>query len=180
MNTFSGKWAFDVGLPAKSSTMGMTILVIPNLMGIAVWCPKLNKEGNSIKGQEFLRSLIDTFGFNDIDHVYGAGLMKKMLLNLSSKAGKKNSINLLYYAKQNKLKEIRQAVAQGACVQYRNYDSRTALHIACNYGHFEIVKYLVSHGASVLVKDRFGNNPLDEAKNAGFDKIVEYLGNFIN
>jgi len=114
MNTFSGKWAFDVGLPAKSSTTGMTILVIPNKMGIAVWSPRLNKDSNSVRGQKFLCELIDTFGFNDIDHVYGAGLMKKMLVNLSFKGTHNNdSINLLYYAKQNKLREMRKAVAQG-------------------------------------------------------------------
>ena len=114
MNTFSGKWAFDVGLPAKSSTTGMTILVIPNKMGIAVWSPRLNTDSNSIRGQNFLCELIDTFGFNDIDHVYGAGLMKKMLVNLSFRGTLHNdSINLLYFAKQNKLRELRKAVAQG-------------------------------------------------------------------
>ena len=47
--------------------------------------------------------------------------------------------------------------------------------IACNYGHLEIVKYLVSHGARIQVKDRFDNSPLDEARAAGFEEIVEYL-----
>ena len=30
MNTQSGKWLFDVGLPAKSSVSGLTMMVVPN------------------------------------------------------------------------------------------------------------------------------------------------------
>jgi glutaminase len=176
MNTFSGKWAFDVGLPAKSATTGTIILIVPNKMGIAVWSPKLNHEGNSIKGQKFLVDLIDNFGYNDIDHVYGAGLMKKILANLQlGTAGQSDSISLLYYTKQNKIRDIRKAVAKGCRVTFADYDLRTPLHIACTYGHLEIAKYYVHHGARIQVKDRFGNSPLDEAEKGGFSEIVEFL-----
>ena len=76
----------------------------------------------------------------------------------------KDSINLLYLAKQNKLRDIRRAIAQGCKVSFSDYDSRTALHVACSWGHLDIVEYLVSHGARILAKDSFGNTPLDDAK----------------
>lgn len=76
----------------------------------------------------------------------------------------KDSINLLYLTKQNNLREIRRAVAQGCKVTFSDYDSRTALHVACWWGHFDIAKYLVAHGARTKAKDNFGNTPIDDAK----------------
>lgn len=42
MNTYSGRWAFTVGVPAKSAASGVIIMVIPNLLGMAVWSPPLD------------------------------------------------------------------------------------------------------------------------------------------
>ena len=63
MNTFSGKWAFKWGLPWKSSVSGVTILVIPNTLGVAVWSPKLDKYHNSQKGWEFLSKFVSFISF---------------------------------------------------------------------------------------------------------------------
>ena len=46
----SGEFAFHVGLPAKSGVGGGIIAVVPNIMSIAVWSPRLNKYGNSHAG----------------------------------------------------------------------------------------------------------------------------------
>jgi len=46
----SGEFAFHVGLPAKSGVGGGIIAVVPNVMSIAVWSPRLNKYGNSHVG----------------------------------------------------------------------------------------------------------------------------------
>lgn len=176
MNTYSGKWAFNVGLPAKSSVSGVTIMVIPNTMGIAVYSPLLDKYYNSHKATKFLTEFVKEFGYDDLDHIYGAGIMSKMLLKQKLSGEEySESFHLLYYAKQNKLGDIRRSVAKGRDVNYRDYDQRTPLHLAANYGHFEIVKYLVKHGALINVKDRFKHTPIDEAMNNGYTEIAEYL-----
>jgi glutaminase len=54
MNTHSGEWNFKIGLPAKSAVSGITIMVVPNVMGVAVWSPKLDNHSNSTKGSIFL------------------------------------------------------------------------------------------------------------------------------
>ena len=46
----SGEFAFHVGLPAKSGVGGGIVAVVPKVMSIAVWSPRLNRYGNSHSG----------------------------------------------------------------------------------------------------------------------------------
>lgn len=46
----SGDFAFHVGLPGKSGVGGGIASVIPKQMGLAVWSPALNLQGNSLVG----------------------------------------------------------------------------------------------------------------------------------
>lgn len=45
-----GRFAYRVGLPAKSGVGGGIIAIVPNEMTIAVWGPELDKAGNSVVG----------------------------------------------------------------------------------------------------------------------------------
>lgn len=177
MNTNSGQWAFEIGLPAKSSVSGINIMVIPNTCGICVYSPKLNRYFNSAKGELFLEAFSQKFGYSDIDYQYGGGRMTSILLKKQLES-KVEDIHILYQAKKGDLKEIRRSVAIGRRINFRDYDNRTALHIAANHGHLHVVKYLASHGARLTAKDRFGKTPIDEARENGHVEILEYLQNF--
>ncbi|MEJ2501545.1 MAG: glutaminase A [Campylobacterales bacterium] len=50
----SGDFAFHVGLPGKSGVGGGIVAVIPKKMGICVWSPALNEQGNSLAGTKAL------------------------------------------------------------------------------------------------------------------------------
>jgi len=50
----SGDFAFNVGLPAKSGVGGGIVAVVPEVMGICVWSPGLNANGNSLAGTKAL------------------------------------------------------------------------------------------------------------------------------
>jgi glutaminase len=50
----SGDFAFHVGLPGKSGVGGGIIAVVPKLMSIAVFSPRLNSWGNSLSGTKAL------------------------------------------------------------------------------------------------------------------------------
>ena len=48
----SGQWAYQVGLPAKSGVGGGIIAVSPGHFSIAVFSPRLDASGNSIRAQQ--------------------------------------------------------------------------------------------------------------------------------
>ncbi|WP_373000374.1 glutaminase [Sulfurimonas sp.] len=50
----SGDFAYHVGLPGKSGVGGGIIAVVPNVMSIAVFSPRLNNSGNSLAGTKAL------------------------------------------------------------------------------------------------------------------------------
>ena len=46
----SGQWMVNVGIPAKSGVAGGLIGTLPGQLGIASLSPRLNKQGNSVRG----------------------------------------------------------------------------------------------------------------------------------
>jgi glutaminase len=50
----SGDFAYRVGLPGKSGVGGGIVAVVPQQMGICVWSPGLNAQGNSLVGTKAL------------------------------------------------------------------------------------------------------------------------------
>ena len=60
----SGEFAFNVGLPAKSGVGGGIIAIVPNVMSIAVWSPRLNTYGNSHAGTLALQMFTSKSGLS--------------------------------------------------------------------------------------------------------------------
>jgi glutaminase len=50
----SGGWAWNVGLPAKSGVGGGILAVVPGKGAIAVFSPRLDGAGNSVKAQKVI------------------------------------------------------------------------------------------------------------------------------
>lgn len=71
MYDYSGQWAFTIGLPAKSGVSGCVMVIIPNVMGIALYSPRVDKRGNSVRGIEFCKRLTSKFHLSIFDELVG-------------------------------------------------------------------------------------------------------------
>jgi glutaminase len=66
----SGRFAQDVGLPGKSGVSGNILLVVPQKrMAVAVFSPRLDAAGNSVRGLEVCRRLVNRFGLHPYRHL---------------------------------------------------------------------------------------------------------------
>ena len=60
----SGGWAWKVGLPAKSGVGGGIVAVVPGKGAIAVFSPRLDDAGNSVKAQRVIEYVANKLDFN--------------------------------------------------------------------------------------------------------------------
>ncbi|XP_075386536.1 glutaminase kidney isoform, mitochondrial isoform X4 [Tenrec ecaudatus] len=133
MYDFSGQFAFHVGLPAKSGVAGGILLVVPNVMGMMCWSPPLDKMGNSVKGIHFCHDLVSLCNFHNYDNL--RHFAKK--LDPRREGGDqrvKSVINLLFAAYTGDVSALRRFALSAMDMEQRDYDSRTALHVAAAEG----------------------------------------------
>uniref|UniRef100_A0A914EJH3 glutaminase n=2 Tax=Acrobeloides nanus TaxID=290746 RepID=A0A914EJH3_9BILA len=176
MYDYSGQFAFHVGLPAKSGVSGGMVVVVPNLMGICLWSPALDKMGNSCRGVEFCQKLIETFNFHNYDSLLHADNKK---IDPRRRVGSKETdlvVSLLFASKNGDLETIRRLFLQGANLNMADYDGRTALHLASSEGHALIVKFLLSIAkVDHTIKDRWSRTALDDARTFGHQGCIALL-----
>jgi glutaminase len=60
----SGGWAWKVGLPAKSGVGGGIVAIVPGKGAIAVFSPRLDEAGNSVKAQKVIEYVADKLDYN--------------------------------------------------------------------------------------------------------------------
>ena len=60
----AGDWLTTVGIPAKSGVAGGIIGVLPGQVGIAVFSPKLDEHGNSVRGVDIFEQLSRDMGLH--------------------------------------------------------------------------------------------------------------------
>jgi glutaminase len=60
----SGGWAWHVGLPAKSGVGGGIIAIVPGKGAIAVFSPRLDEAGNSVRAQKVIEYVANKLDFN--------------------------------------------------------------------------------------------------------------------
>lgn len=64
----AGKFVKDLGLPSKSGVSGDLLSVIPGIGSIVSFGPKLNKEGNTVKGITMVKKLGNIYNNFNLFH----------------------------------------------------------------------------------------------------------------
>lgn len=180
MYDFSGEFAFTIGLPAKSGVSGVIMIVVPNVMGLCTWSPRLDDLGNSVRGLDFCRGLVDTFNVHNYDSL--TGLSRKLdprVGRVEARAGRVN--DLIWAASKGDLNALQRRWQLGADIGAADYDLRTPLHLAAAEGQVEAVKFFVERsadsdsGIELNPRDRWGGTPLDDAHFHGHPQVIEVL-----
>jgi glutaminase len=175
MYDYSGRWSFQIGLPAKSGVSGGVMIVVPNVMGLCVWSPRLEPHGNSQRGIEFARRLVERFNFHVYDGLGGVDTGKTDPRRRSIADRRQLLVDLCWASSEGDCDGIQRLLVRGADLNAADYDGRTPLHLAASEGRADAVTALLKLGASPTKLDRWGNTPQDDARREGHVEVAELL-----
>ncbi|KAK2158817.1 hypothetical protein LSH36_163g01000 [Paralvinella palmiformis] len=180
MYDYSGEFAFKVGLPAKSGVSGIILLVIPNVAGICLWSPPLDKFGNSVRGINFCQELVKLFNFHHYDNLRHTFQKMDPRVKRVDVQGS-HIVKLLFSASNGDLTALRRMALAGNDMAAVDYDGRTALHLAAAEGQLECVRFLLERcKVEANPKDRWGQRPYDDAIKFGQEHVASYLEKYID
>ncbi|KAI0207402.1 Glutaminase kidney [Lamellibrachia satsuma] len=176
MYNYSGEFAFKVGLPAKSGVSGAILLVVPNVMGMCLWSPPLDVNGNTVRGIQFCQELVKMFNFHHYDTIKHS-LQRIDPRRTDLDRHSHEVMNLLFGAATGDVTyTLRRMALSGVDMGKSDYDGRTGLHLASAEGHLDTVVFLLEKCDVVHdPKDRWNHTPLDDAVRFKHPKIADYL-----
>ena len=171
MYNASGVFFQEVGLPAKSGVGGGVLLVVPQLMGICIFSPRLDEQGNSVRGLEMAKKLTSKYLVHTFDGTMTDTSREDPKLPIARWLA--NSCGEAIWAASNgNIRTLESLVSQQRDLQQGDYDIRTPLHLASAEGQLEVVKFLLNQGVKPI-PDRWGGYPISDARNNKHHKIVD-------
>jgi glutaminase len=172
---FSGEFAFTIGLPAKSGVSGALLVVVPQVMGLCVWSPRLDALGNSVRAIEFCKELVGRYNFHTYDSLTHGQNDKRDPRLKKNQTRIEGGVHLCWAASQGDLDEAQKLAAHGVDLDGADYDGRTALHLAASEGHAQVVEYLIAKGVNLSPVDRWGGTPLSDARRNNHEAVITLL-----
>jgi glutaminase len=170
----SGQFCLNIGLPAKSGVGGAVFLVVPRLMGICVWSPRLDAIGNSVRGVDLAERLAQTYRL----HLYDGVAIKGERSDPRIRAAQLRALltsQALRAAGSGDVRTLQRLFDDGLTLEEGDYDRRTPLHLAAAEGQPEVVSFLLDHSVAPNALDRWGGTSLDDAELGSHTEVVELL-----
>eukprot|EP00746_Dinoflagellata_sp_MGD_P154790 gnl/MRDRNA2_/MRDRNA2_85039_c0_seq1.p1 gnl/MRDRNA2_/MRDRNA2_85039_c0~~gnl/MRDRNA2_/MRDRNA2_85039_c0_seq1.p1 ORF type:complete len:1481 (-),score=304.83 gnl/MRDRNA2_/MRDRNA2_85039_c0_seq1:760-4701(-) len=177
-NAQSGEFSFKVGIPAKSSSEGAILLVLPNVMGMCIVSPEINHNNVSLGALNFCTTFAQEFNCH--------------VLEGDSKSSGKGDVTLYHFHTDMELCEQLLLAAEsgdivtlsalhqlGFSLDYSDYDYRTAAHVAACKNKTNVLKYLNKKGVNMHAQDRWNSTPYDDAMRSGHHKAACLLKSFM-
>ena len=171
MYNSSGQFFQEIGLPSKSGVGGGVLLIVPQVMGICIFSPRLDLAGNSVRGIEVARKITSKYlvhifdsTMTDIDRVDPRLKIAKWRANNCGEA--------IWAASYGDVRTLEKLLGQQRDLKYGNYDIRTPLHLASAEGQLDVVKFLLKNGVKPI-PDRWGGYPISDARNNNHQEIVD-------
>jgi len=78
MYDFSGGWIYNVGMPAKSGVAGGVVAVLAGQLGIGVYSPRLDAQGNSARALQVCRELSQAWQLHQFNPPFCAHASRRM------------------------------------------------------------------------------------------------------
>jgi glutaminase len=79
MYDYAGEWAYRVGVPAKSGVAGGVLAVVNRQFSLAVYSPRLDARGNSVRGIAVCVDVAEEFGLHAFDFMnFGSNFIRSM------------------------------------------------------------------------------------------------------
>lgn len=151
------------------------MIVIPNVMGICVFSPRLDAYGNSYRGVEFISSLTEVYNFHMFDSIN----------NTEDKDDPRKGLDkedittelIIRYSSLGDLGALKRLNLRIDFITNGDYDKRTALHLAASNGHIDVVVHLLDEVGMENINpvDRWNGTPFDDAVREGYFEVAEFL-----
>ena len=147
------------------------MLVVPKLMGICIFSPRLDAQGNSVRGVEVARQLVQKCRLHLYDGVMTDRDRIDPRLPLARWRASQVS-EALWAASKGDVRTLLRLHEEQYDLEAGDYDQRTPMHLAAAEGHVEVVEFLLEAGIAPR-PDRWGGYPIADAIDSGNQKVVD-------
>ncbi len=148
----AGAWIYQVGIPAKSGVAGGILAVLPGQLGIGVFSPRLDAQGNSVRGIAACRELSQKFNL----HLFNAPHQARSVIRSISSSAEVGSKRIRSAGEQALLQK------QGARIRHLHFqgelqfttaervvretlrEAGQADHLLLNFKHVPVIDHVAA------------------------------------